>query len=280
MLVLDDSLLRSKIVDHLEHAAEAARTAASHPDLAIGVMEARKAARRVRAVVDLVREAISRRERRSVREAIRHARRVLGPARDHAVAAHIIPTLVLDEPAREAARIVLHAAGRDLPSAEETRQALAECADTVAAQVEALRSALPDVLALSSIIAGVQSLYGRTRHARKAAKRSKRAFHAWRRRTKELAYQLDVLGDIAGERLVELRSAIRDVSVGQRDVVDLMLLRTFTRSYRDVVHRDAIELLVEAIDAQLLPLQHDVRRAAKPAFARKPRSLSRIAPSA
>ena len=275
VVVLDDALLRPTIIEQLSDAADAARSAASNPDLAKGVHEARKATRRVRAIADLVRESLSRRDRRSVRDALRHARHALGPARDHAVAAHLIPRLALDEPAKEAGRLVLHAAALDMPGVEATRQALAECADVVAAQVEVLRSALPDVLVLSSLVDGVQAVYRKARQARKGAKRSKRAFHAWRRRSKELAYQLDVLGDFSNERLGELRAALKDVSDGQRDVVDLLMIRSFARVYREVVDRAAVELLVEALDAQIKPMQKDVRRAGKPVFRRKPRALAR-----
>jgi CHAD domain-containing protein len=277
ILVPDETQLRARIVDHLTRAGEAARSAASHPDLATGVHEARKAARRVRAIADLVGDLLSQRERRRMRDAIRHARHALGPARDHVVAAHIIPQLTLDEPAKEAAKLVLHAATIDAPDSESTRNGLGEAANAVAAQVELLTNALPPTLSFETIITGVKSVYGRARRARQQAKGSKRAFHAWRRRSKELAYQLDVLGDAGGERLVELAKAIDEVAHAQRDAVDLLMVRGFVRAHRHLVDDAAVTLLIDALDVQLRPLLKDVRRAGKAAFRDKPRRLERDA---
>jgi CHAD domain-containing protein len=278
VLVVDESQLRARIVDHLTRAAEAARSAAANPDLARGVHEARKAARRVRAIAELVGDdVLSQRERRRMRDAVRHARHALGPARDHVVAAHIIPQLTLDEPAKEAAKLVLHAAAMDAPSAETTRHGLAEAAEIVAAQVELLKNALPPVVSFATLVDGVQLVYGRARRARQQAKGNKRSFHVWRRRSKELAYQLDVLGDAAGERLSELGKAVDEVAHAQRDAVDLLMIRGFVRAHRDLVDREAVNLLIDTLDAQLRPLLKDVRRAGKAAFKQKPRQLGRSA---
>lgn len=277
VLVIDESQLRARIVDHLTRAGDAARSAAAHPDLARGVHEARKAARRVRAIADLVGDVLSQRERRRMRDAIRHARHALGPARDHVVAAHIIPQLSLDEPAREAAKLVLDAANIDAPSSESTRNGLGEAATAIAAQVELLANALPPALPFATIVDGVKAVYGRARRARKQAKGSKRAFHAWRRRSKELAYQLDVLGDAGGARLVELATAVDEVAHAQRDAVDLLMVRGFVRAHRHLVDDDAVSLLIDALDAQLHPLLKDVRRAGKAAFRDKPKRLRRAA---
>jgi len=277
MLVDASSQLRNRLIQQLQRAADGAAASAAHPDLATGVHEVRKAARRVRAIAELVREAVSRRDRRGVRDAIADARHVLGPARDHAVVAHILPHLVLDEPVREAGKLVLNAAAIDAPSSEATREALGESAATVVSQAQALERALPETLAFETLVEGVQWVYGRARRARKSAKRSKRMFHTWRRRTKELMYQLDVLGDLAGPRLTELRSALDEIAHAQRDAVDLLMLRSFARAHRDLVDRDASKLLTDALDAQLRPLLADVRRAGKAAFRQSPRKLARSA---
>jgi CHAD domain-containing protein len=276
-LVLDETKLRSQLLVHLSRASDAAKGGAANHDLARGVHEVRKAARRVRAIAELVSEALSRRELRGVTDAIRGARHVLGPARDHAVAAHLVAQLTLDEPVREAAKLVVVAAALDAPSAEDTRVALEASAAAVVAQAEAVREALPERLTFALLVAGVQRVYRRARRAHKAAKRSKRAFHAWRRRSKELTYQLDVLGDLTSERLAKLRSALGDIADGQRDAVDLLMLRDFVRAHRDRVDPDAVDLVLEALGTQLRPLLADVRRAAKGAFSQKPRPLGRSA---
>lgn len=276
-LLLDETKLRSQLLVHLARASDAARDGAANADLARGVHEVRKAARRVRAIAELVSEALSRRELRSVTSAIRGARHALGPVRDHVVATHLVAQLALDEGVREAAKLVIGAAALDAPSPEATRATLEESAAIVVAQADAVKEALPERLTFALLVAGVQRVYRRARRCRKAAKRSKHAFHAWRRRSKELAYQLDVLGDLTSDRLAKLRSALADISDGQRDAVDLLMLRDFTRANRDRVDPDVVEMVLEALGAQLRPLLADVRRAGKAAFAQKPRPLGRSA---
>lgn len=276
-LILDETKLRSQLLVHLARASEAAETSASDPDLARGVHEVRKAARRVRAIAELVSEGLARRELRGVTNAIRAARHALGPARDHVVASHLVGGLALDEAVREAAKVVVTTASIDAPSSEATRAALGESAAVVVRQADAVKAVLPERLTFALLVAGVQRVYRRARRARKAARTSKRAFHAWRRRSKELAYQLDVLGDLASERLAKLREAIKDLSDGQRDAVDLLMLRDFVRANRDRVDPDTIAMVLEALGTQLRPLLSEVRKSGEGAFSQKPRQLGRAA---
>src|SRR5438093_1585963 len=98
-----------------------------------------------------------------------------------------------------------------LANESELRQVLvAEFAATAAAaQVEALEAALPPTIAWSDVERGVRAVYDEARSARKAARRSKRAFHTWRRRSKELTYQLELLAGYAGPHLAELYREIQ-----------------------------------------------------------------------
>src|SRR5205809_111707 len=109
--------LRRVIVVELRAAAQAARDTlglvARDPDAA--VHNFRKALRRARAVLALVRGALPREERRAARRALRQARRALGNVRDHAVAPGTLAQLQLGDVERGAADGVLAAAGHAMP---------------------------------------------------------------------------------------------------------------------------------------------------------------------
>jgi CHAD domain-containing protein len=273
----DDGELRRALVAEFLAAAESARDAAASVDAgaAEAVHSYRKALRRARAVLTLVRRALPKSERRAVRRALREARRALGTARDHAVAPTTFSQLPLEPADRETAAAVLRAAGEASAPVSEIKQLLAEGAARAAAQVEALEAALPPTLSWSVVERGVRDTYDEARRARKAAKRSKRAFHTWRRRTKELMYQLELIAGYAGATVRELAAEIDGAATPQGPAVDLIMLRDYVRTYEQGLGEDACEQLLATIDSQLDALQPAARRASKQAFARKPRRFAR-----
>ncbi len=252
--VLDnDHELRQALIAEFAATAEAAREAAgkvdSNPHSA--VHDYRKALRRARAVLSLVAGALPKSERRAVRRALQEARRAVSAARDHAVAPGVLDGLPLDEISREAANAVIANARTAMPDAAELKQLLAEGAARAAAQVEALEAALPAQLEWNTVAAGVCEVYDAARRARRAAKRSKRPFHAWRRRTKELTYQLDVLAGFAAGHVTELAHEIEGVADTQSPAVDLVMARDFIRTYGQGIAPEACDQLLLLIDSHL-----------------------------
>jgi CHAD domain-containing protein len=122
---------------------------------------------------------------------------------------------------------------------------------------------------------GVRDTYGEARRARKNAKRSKRAFHTWRRRSKELTYQLELLAGYAGGRTSDLHREVEHVTDTQGPAVDLLMLRDLVRAHASGISSEAIERLTATLDAQLDDLVTDSRRAGKDMFKRKPRKFAR-----
>lgn len=273
----DDAELRRVLVLEFQAAADAARSAAASVDrnITTAVHEYRKALRRARAVLLLVGGALPKSERQAVRRALRDARRALGTARDHAVAPESITLVQLDEVSRHTADAILDAAREAVPPLEEIKQLLNEGAARTAAQVEALEAALPATIAWSTVVDGVRRVYAAARNARKTAKRSKRSFHTWRRRTKELRYQIDVLADYTGERFSDVARDLEVVTDAQGPAVDLIMLRDFVRTHSAGTAPDALEGLVDAIDRQLADMMVDARRAGRDAFRRKPRRYAK-----
>jgi CHAD domain-containing protein len=275
-VVLDNEQeLRRALVAEFLAAAQGARDAAASVDKDVddAVHEYRKSLRRARAILALVAKALPRSERRAVRKALQEARRALGTARDHAVVPDTLSSLPLSDEERTIARAVLDAAAEAMPGREEIKQALAEGAARALAQVEALEAALPQTLPWATVVKGVKATYAAARVARKAAKRSTSSFHRWRRRSKELGYQLDVLGGFGGPHVAEIQKEIEGATEPQGPVVDLIMLREYVETHG--TRGEPLEVLVGAIDTQLDDLMKDARRAGKEAYRKKPRKFGK-----
>jgi CHAD domain-containing protein len=276
--ILDNELeLRKALVAEFSGAADAARSAAAAVDrgAATAVHDYRKALRRARAILSLVEGALPKSERRAVRGALREARRALGSARDHAVAPETLSQLPLAADERETANKLVVTAGDAMPAIAEVKQLLAEGAARAAAQVEALEAALPPALAWDVVLDGVRGVYDQARRARKAAKNSKRAFHTWRRRSKELTYQLELLAGYAGAATTALHREIEGITDTQGPAVDLIMLRDFVRTHGQALSPEAFAHLVGAIDGQLADAMKLSRRAGRDAYARRPRKFTK-----
>jgi CHAD domain-containing protein len=277
-MVIDDEVeLRRVLVAEFRRAADAARVAAGNVDRSAtqAVHDYRKALRRARAILALVAAGLPRGERRAVRRALRDARRALGTVRDHAVAPSTAELLQLGEVETGTLQAILAQGGDAMAPPSDVKQLLAEGAARTAAQVEALEAALPPTVRWRDVLRGVREVYADARRARKDARRSKRAFHTWRRRTKELTYQLDVLGGFTGSKVGDVQRDLEAVADSQRPVVDLIMLRDYVRAHAGALAPEALAGLVDAIDAHIRDLMSDARRAGRDAFTKKPRRYAR-----
>jgi CHAD domain-containing protein len=268
----DPTALRTMLLREFDTAVQAAKKAAGSVDqgATAAVHDARKALRRARAVISMVAEALPKSERRAVLRALQEARRALSAVRDHAVAPETLAQLTLGDDDRATARRVLENAAQALPAVAEIKQLLAESASRAAAQGEALAAALPQEIGWDVVAAGIRSVYGQARRARRAGKRSKSWFHTWRRRSKEITYQLELVANQAGPRLTAVHSEVDGVTNTLSPAVDLIMLREFVSTYDQGIAPEAIDQLTRAIDAQLVDLMKDARKAGRDAFGAKP----------
>jgi hypothetical protein len=183
--------------------------------------------------------------------------------------------VTLDETTQQAAETILNAAREAVPPLAEIKQLLNEGAARTAAQVEALEAALPPSIGWSTVLRGVRGVYKEARHARKAARRSKRSFHTWRRRTKELTYQLDVLAGFAGDGLADLQHELETVTDAQSPAVDLIMLRDFVRTHGAHTTSESLDALVDTIESQIKDRMREARKAAGDVFRKKPRRFAK-----
>jgi CHAD domain-containing protein len=239
------------------------------------VHASRKALRRARAVLDLVGGALPKGERRAVRTALQEARRALSTVRDHAVAPETLGHMALDDEDRATANRVLANAAEAMPAVAEIKQLLAESAARAAAQAEALQAAVPHDIDWDTVSDGVRQTYGEARRASRAAKRSKSWFHTWRRRSKELVYQLELIAHHAGPRLSAIHEELASVTDNLGPAVDLIMVRDFVVTYGQGIAPEALGHLRDSIDTLLDELMTAARKAARDAFRPKSKKLEK-----
>jgi len=273
----DAGALRNALVAAFEDAAREARDAVAAIDKGApaAVHASRKALRRARAVLSLVGAALPKGERRAVKTALQEARRALSTVRDHAVAPETLAQLALDDDDRATADRVLANAAEATPAAAEIKQLLAESAARAAAQAEALQAALPQDVDWDTVADGLRDTYAQARRASRAAKRSKAWFHTWRRRSKELVYQLELIASHAGPRLSAIHSELSGATDTLGPAVDLIMVREFVATYGQGLPPEAVDHLRDAIDGHLGDLMKSSRKLARDAFRPRPRKLER-----
>jgi len=273
----DPVALRTLLLRELASAVQVIHDAAGAVDrgAADAVHEARKALRRARAVLSMVGAALPKREARAIRRELQHTRRSLSAARDHAVAPETLAQLTLDDDELATARRILDNAAAARPTRAELGQLLADGATRAAAQREALAAALPQELGWDVVAAGIRSVYAEARRARRCGKRSKAGFHTWRRRSKEIICQLEVVAHHAGPRIAALRDELDEVAKAMSPAVDLIMLREFVATHAEGIAPDAVDQLVATIDARLVEVMKDARKAGRDAFGLKPRRFEK-----
>ena len=139
------------------------------------------------------------------------------------------------------------------------------------AQADALAAAPPDGLRPGLVARGLTDTYAKARRARRRARRSEPAIHRWRRRSKELVYQLALLPD--DERASELKRALVEADAELGHVVDRILLKDFVGLHGGALDGEAVGALLAHVHDQLLEGRDKARASSKALFATRPRKL-------
>jgi CHAD domain-containing protein len=269
--------LRAAIVGEFRDAVAKARAAAAEVKASSSqaVHEYRKGLRRARAVLALVDEALPRSERRAIREVLRGARRAVSAARDQVVAPEALAQLTLENDDRATAEAVLAIAREAAPPTDEVERVIADGATRATAQADALDAALPPTIEWDVVADGLAATYREARRQLKKSRRKWRAFHAWRRRTKELTYQLELLARHAGERTSAYRDRFDALAGPLGATVDLIMLRELLVVHGRGQNRENLAALLEHIDDQIDDAVRSVRRHGKEHFERRSRKFTR-----
>lgn len=269
-IATDDSL-RARVVRAaaaaLTDARAALTTAAADPHEATHAV--RKSLRKLRALVELVGGALPKRDRADIARGLGDARRALGPARDQHVARAVVDGVAAQHELAATATALHATAAPDQVTAEALVAELERAVAEAATHVDALTAALPDTLRPRKLARGLARTYRRARNARKRAKQSDRAVHRWRRRTKELGYQLAILDAVPDA--AAWREALAALDDQLSPVVDHLMTKDYVRLYGGGA--DDTAALLGAVHDRLLAGKDAARKASRGLFKLKPRKL-------
>jgi len=221
------------------------------PDVETGVHRARKALKRVRAVLRLVRDVLDRDVYRAENVVARDVARGLSPIRESFVLARTLDSLLVEEPtaisAASAVELRAHLvaryrdiAGAILDDRDLTTNLLTtvKCAATrfahwpvmsvsVGPDVIDIRSTIPE--RFDSLEPGLRRVYrrGRRRFGEAKAMPTMASVHEWRKRVKYLRYQMEALTTIWPEVIGGFErslNALSEVLGAEHDLADLAVL--------------------------------------------------------
>jgi len=267
--------LRDTLVTAFRTAIGDAQDASRLPSTDEAVHELRKAVRRARATADLVTSTLSRDDRKDLRRALADTRRLLSVTRDLAVAPEALALVTLDDVSRAAANSVVTAARGTTLTDEEVRNLIQQAAARVAPLADVMAAALPAEIDWADLHDGLAATYRRAHRGLSRAKRSLPAFHQFRKRTKELTYQLELLAGGVDGKVEAMRRPL--VALGEElgAAVDVVMLRGFLEAHASGAPAEGLATAYEAIDADLKVRLKAARRAARPLFERRARKFAR-----
>lgn len=252
---------------HLDH----------NPDTRQAVHETRKSLKKLRALLRLLASELGREAYRREMRAFRAAGRLLASLRDAEVRLHTLDTLI--ERSHLATEDFAAIRGELEAAALELSRAADEPRRRVRKQLGLARKRVREwplgALREKNLAGEIRQTY---RKGRKALKLSRRqagdspAFHAWRKRVKELWVHLRIahvyLHQFAGERIAEIEA------IGERagEVNDLAVLRETLAAHPSTPQT---EQLIAAIDVRLPVLQREALERGERFYAFKPRDFVR-----
>jgi CHAD domain-containing protein len=285
-LVLDPTLplggaVAAAMREVLEVAAREARHTAERPSAAVHGL--RKSIRRARAVLQVTRPLLVGRTRASLDEALRAIQTRTSSLRDLDILLPVASGLRRDRALTTGARRALSAFSRELRAEQRRSRADGTVAATIADSAPELEAigmrfalALPAPIEWGALERGLRAIYRRTRRAVATAREAPRddgAFHDWRKRTKVLAYALELLAPHGGRRASKARKRFSTLAEEQGAVTDLIVLRNRLRPWVAArADEDALALmreLGERIERERRALERKRHRT----FRRKPRAF-------
>jgi CHAD domain-containing protein len=246
------------------------------------VHKARKAFKRLRALVRLTRDQLGADVRRRENAAFRDAGRKLSGARDARVLVGTLDELVahnrdaLQPGAFDGLRSVLVWASKQA-AGEGGGQDGAEILAAVAAARERL-DGWPLAEGMDCLAPGLERIHRRGRGAYRAARAdpSSERLHELRKRTKDLWHAAQVLHPAAPKRLRKLARAAHELSDVLGADHDLATLLEAARAYPSALAPAERELLEGLIERRRAGLRRDALRRARRVYSPKPRKLARM----
>jgi CHAD domain-containing protein len=249
----------------------------SSEDFAGAIHETRKDMKKLRSVLRLVRDEVGEEVYRHENQRFRDAGRLLSGPRDAEVKLATVESLE-DRydghlPARQLTRF------KNALRSERADEAREVGTDRATAELEAGEEAIEDwPLAAddwSLIAPGLERTYrrGRSRFADARAEASDAAIHEWRKRVKDLQYQLRLVGNSWKPVVVATSDQASELSDLLGDHHDLAVLRDDALQRRSLFADGAIEALTNAIDDRQGKLADEAFALGRRIYAEKPKAF-------
>ncbi len=186
----------------------------------------RKSVRRARALVSLLRPALGRTAAAGLSGELRAAFRATGALRDADILIATLRSVASDDPSRPIVeRALAQEQSRDGARAAE---ALAAGSRVLRPLPDVLRVTLPQAFSMDDLARGLARSSRRVRAtlAEAVEAGTSAAFHEWRKRVKELRYQIELLASSGSAALKRREKALASLAEELGKVTDLIVLQT------------------------------------------------------
>jgi CHAD domain-containing protein len=256
-------------------AKRCSRAAAADPVAA--VHEYRKAIRRARAVVSLLRPALGRTAASGLRGELRRAFGETGPLRDADILLATLRSLPAEDSERAPIVDALEDERRIRGDAPATAEVLRRGARILAPLPSALRVTIPGSFSVPDLERGLARSVRRTRKAleRAVATGLDADFHEWRKRAKELRYQVELLASTGSPELKKREKALGNLAQDLGEVTDLIVLRADLARRRQQGAIPATPALDECLDRETRSRSGQLLSRGQETFTETPREFAR-----
>ncbi len=235
----------------------------------------RKSVRRARALVSLLRPALGRTAARGLSGELRAAFQATGALRDADILIATLRTVVSDDAVRPLfERALEQEQSRDGSRAAE---ALAAGNRTLRPLPDVLRVTLPQTFSMDDLARGLSRSCRRVRStlARAAATGTNAEFHEWRKRVKELRYQIELLASSGSAELKRREKALAALAEELGKVTDLIVLQAELSERERSGAIPEAPALAEAIRAAIAARSQDLTERGGGFFTESPGDFAR-----
>jgi CHAD domain-containing protein len=257
----------------LGHARSCARRALEEPEEA--VHEFRKSVRRARALVSLVRPGLGKGAAAGIAAELRRAFAETGPLRDADILLTTLRSVPAEDPHRAAVEETLERERRR--DGAEAAAALKTGSKILQPLPGALRVTLPRDFAMDDLARGIARGYRRSQDAlsRAAETRLLIDLHEWRKRVKELRYEIELLASSGSSESRHREKKLSALAEELGRVTDLVVLLAALgeREKAGAIPRAAA--LLEAIRADIGSSSQNLIARGEELFAEPPASFAR-----
>jgi CHAD domain-containing protein len=241
------------------------------------VHEYRKSIRRARALVSLLRPALGKTAASGLRSELRRAFGETGPLRDADILLASLRSVPAEDSEREPIEAALERERAGRPGAAETADLLRRGGRILSSLPSALRVMLPASFSVSDLERGLARSDRRTRKALKTATASGDTadFHEWRKRAKELRYQIELLASTGSRELKKREKALGNLAQELGEVTDLIVLRAEIARRRQDGSLPPAPALDERLDGTIRERSGELLRRGVELFTESPAAFAR-----